>query len=89
MTKLMMRKDDDRVVPLHSFKHAAVLQHAAPGNPHPLLIRIDRKAGHGGGKSTSKRYEYIYIDPSLLLILVTAGFKMQSPDGVLWFTPWV
>jgi len=41
-------------VPLHSFKHAAALQHAAPANPHPLLIRIDRKAGHDAGKSTEK-----------------------------------
>lgn len=47
--------DDDRVVPLHSFKHAATLQHTLPHNPHPLLIRIDKKAGHGAGKSTEKR----------------------------------
>ncbi|KAG5221490.1 prolyl oligopeptidase [Salix suchowensis] len=47
--------DDDRVVPLHSFKHAATLQHMKPNNPHPLLIRIDKKAGHGSGKSTDQR----------------------------------
>lgn len=47
--------DDDRVVPLHSFKHAATLQHIAPQNPHPLLIRIEQKAGHGAGKSTEKK----------------------------------
>ena len=46
---------DDRVVPLHSFKHAATLQHLNPGNPNPLIIRIDKKAGHGAGKSTEKR----------------------------------
>ena len=46
------RVDDDRVVPLHSFKHAATLQHTLPHNPNPLLIRIDKKAGHGAGKST-------------------------------------
>ncbi|KAI0676715.1 prolyl oligopeptidase [Trametes maxima] len=46
---------DDRVVPLHSFKHAATLQHLQPNNPHPLLIRIDKKAGHGAGKSTEMR----------------------------------
>ncbi len=43
-------------MPLHSFKHAATLQHLKPDNPHPLLIRIDKKAGHGAGKSTEKRY---------------------------------
>ncbi|KAI0722036.1 prolyl oligopeptidase [Cerioporus squamosus] len=48
---------DDRVVPLHSFKHAATLQHLQPNNPHPLLIRIDKKAGHGAGKSTEKRIQ--------------------------------
>jgi prolyl oligopeptidase len=41
---------------LHSFKHAATLQHTLPHNPHPLLIRIDKKAGHGAGKSTDQRY---------------------------------
>jgi prolyl oligopeptidase len=47
--------DDDRVVPMHSFKLAATLQHTLPHNPHPLLIRIDKKAGHGAGKSTEAR----------------------------------
>jgi len=35
--------DDDRVVPLHSFKHAATLQHKHANNPHPLLLRVDLK----------------------------------------------
>lgn len=81
----MCVKDDDRVVPLHSFKHAATLQHVAPKNPHPLLIRIDRKAGHGAGKSTAKRYdEAIHIDPPLDVhsCLITES-RMPSLDGVL------
>jgi prolyl oligopeptidase len=44
---------DDRVVPAHSFKFAATLQ-PAQGCNNPVLIRIDNKAGHGGGKPTSK-----------------------------------
>jgi prolyl oligopeptidase len=44
--------DDDRVVPMHSFKLAATLQHVAGGNPHPLLLRVQLKAGHGAGKPT-------------------------------------
>jgi prolyl oligopeptidase len=44
---------DDRVVPAHSFKFAARLQ-ADNAGPNPVLIRIDSKAGHGGGKPTSK-----------------------------------
>ncbi|KAH7890841.1 prolyl oligopeptidase [Phlebopus sp. FC_14] len=54
---LMTADHDDRVVPLHSFKHAAMLQHTLPNNPHPLLIRIDKKAGHGAGKATEKRIQ--------------------------------
>ncbi|MDE6670017.1 MAG: prolyl oligopeptidase family serine peptidase [Muribaculaceae bacterium] len=44
---------DDRVVPAHSFKYAATLQAADTGDA-PKLIRIDSKAGHGGGKPMSK-----------------------------------
>ena len=44
---------DDRVVPAHSFKYAATLQQADTGDA-PKLIRIDSKAGHGGGKPISK-----------------------------------
>ncbi len=43
---------DDRVVPAHSYKFAATLQETQTGNA-PTLIRIDRKAGHGAGKSTA------------------------------------
>jgi prolyl oligopeptidase len=44
---------DDRVVPGHSFKFAAALQHAQ-GCDSPVLARIDTSAGHGLGKPTSK-----------------------------------
>ena len=47
---------DDRVVPAHSFKYAATLQAAQTGN-EPKIIRIDTKAGHGGGKPISKVLE--------------------------------
>lgn len=47
---------DDRVVPAHSFKFAATLQHCHKGD-NPVLIRIDSSAGHGAGKPTSKRIE--------------------------------
>ncbi len=47
---------DDRVVPGHSFKYAAALQHASLGDK-PHLIRIDTRAGHGSGKPTDKLIE--------------------------------
>ena len=47
---------DDRVVPAHSFKFAATLQECQAGKA-PVLIRIDSKAGHGGGKPLSKQME--------------------------------
>ena len=47
---------DDRVVPAHSFKFAATLQECNAG-PNPCLIRIDSKAGHGGGKPLAKVLE--------------------------------
>jgi prolyl oligopeptidase len=43
---------DDRVVPGHSFKFAAAMQAAQSGDA-PVLIRIQTKSGHGGGKPIS------------------------------------
>ncbi len=40
---------DDRVVPLHSHKFTAALQHAQAG-PAPVLTRIEVATGHGAGK---------------------------------------
>ena len=47
---------DDRVFPAHSFKYAATLQAAQAGDA-PVLIRIEKNAGHGAGKPTSKIIE--------------------------------
>lgn len=44
---------DDRVVPLHSHKFTATLQHAQAGEA-PVLTRIETNAGHGMGKPTAK-----------------------------------
>jgi prolyl oligopeptidase len=47
---------DDRVVPAHAKKFAATLQ-ASDGGDNPILLRVETKAGHGGGKPTSKQIE--------------------------------
>lgn len=47
---------DDRVVPAHSFKYISTLQEKYQGRK-PVLIRIETRAGHGGGKPTSKIIE--------------------------------
>jgi len=44
---------DDRVVPAHSFKFAAQLQDKHVGE-NPVLIRIEKDAGHGSGTPLSK-----------------------------------
>ena len=46
---------DDRVVPAHSFKYAAALQHAQ-GGANPVLIRIDTNSGHSAS-NTAKSIE--------------------------------
>jgi prolyl oligopeptidase len=49
---------DDRVVPAHSFKFAAALQHAQGGQA-PVMIRIETRAGHGAGMPTDKKLEEV------------------------------
>ena len=52
-TLVMTSDHDDRVFPAHSFKFAALLQHAQAG-PAPILLRVESKGGHGGGRPTEK-----------------------------------
>jgi prolyl oligopeptidase len=47
---------DDRVVPAHAKKFAAALQAGDTGT-HPILLRVEMKAGHGSGKPMSKVIE--------------------------------
>jgi prolyl oligopeptidase len=49
---------DDRVVPWHSFKFGAALQHAQSCD-HPILVRVETRAGHGAGKPTWMRIEEV------------------------------
>ncbi|PYQ40190.1 MAG: hypothetical protein DMF77_19135 [Acidobacteria bacterium] len=49
-------ESDSRVDPLHARKMAARLQ-AATSSSHPVLLRIEARAGHGQGKPLSKALE--------------------------------
>lgn len=71
-TLLLTADHDDRVVPLHSLKFMAQLQHllGQKVTDRPLMIRLDTKAGHGAGKPTTKTIEeltdiYCFIEKCL------------------------
>jgi prolyl oligopeptidase len=49
-------ESDSRVDPLHARKMAARLQAATASN-HPILLRVESRAGHGQGKPLSKSLE--------------------------------
>lgn len=55
-TMITTADHDDRVVPAHSFKFAAMLQQFQKGD-NPTLIRIETDAGHGAGTPISKTIE--------------------------------
>jgi prolyl oligopeptidase len=67
---------DDRVVPGHSFKYAAAIQEAQAGTA-PVLIRIETRAGHGGGKPTAKIIE----ETTDQLAFLVKNLGMKLPKG--------
>lgn len=64
---------DDRVVPLHSHKFTAALQHAQQGDA-PILTRIERATGHGAGKPAS-----MVADEAADLLAFAAHFTRLVP----------
>ena len=68
---------DDRVVPAHSFKYAAALQAAQTGD-EPKIIRIDSKAGHGGGKPIAKVLEEQADIYSFILYNMGVEYRIQK-----------
>jgi len=75
-TMVMSADTDDRVVPMHSFKFAAAMQHAQ-GSKGPILLRIETRAGHGAGTPTSKQIE-IAADRWTFLV---KNLGMTLPDS--------
>lgn len=65
---------DDRVVSAHAKKLAAALQAAQSDQQavdHPILLRVETKAGHGAGKPTAKLIEeqadlYTFLDATIV-----------------------
>ncbi len=47
-------ESDSRVDPLHARKMAARMQDAQGAPSHPILLRVETKAGHGAGKPLAK-----------------------------------
>jgi prolyl oligopeptidase len=64
---------DDRVVPMHAKKWVATLQEKDAGD-NPILLRVETKAGHGGGKPTTKRIEE--AADTYAFLMKTFGMKM-------------
>ncbi len=51
-TLIVTAEGDNRVDTAHAFKMTAAMQHATSGT-RPILLRCERKAGHGAGKPLS------------------------------------
>ncbi len=52
-TLIMTSENDDRVPPFHSYKFAARLQNRIAQN-NPVLLRVEKDAGHMGAESSYK-----------------------------------
>ncbi|HWU89096.1 MAG TPA: prolyl oligopeptidase family serine peptidase, partial [Kofleriaceae bacterium] len=50
---------DDRVDPLHARKLAALIQHTQTAPDAPVLLRIERNAGHGGADMVKSQVERV------------------------------
>jgi len=66
-TMVITADTDDRVVPGHSFKFAAMLQACQAKDGPPILARIETRAGHGAGKPTSKMIEELADEYAFLV----------------------
>lgn len=73
---------DDRVSPLHTFKFLSELQHTftvgeGSVQTNPLISRIDFKAGHGGGRSTSQIIEEVTDVTSFIAACLRAEWQLS------------
>ncbi len=75
-TLVLTGDHDDRVVPAHSFKFTAALQHAHTG-PAPVLARIETATGHGLGKPASA----VIAENADLLAFAAEHTGLVPPDA--------
>jgi prolyl oligopeptidase len=85
-TMISTADHDDRVFPAHSLKYAARLQ-ADQAGPAPIILRIDTKSGHGGGKPLAKIIddyadEYAFLVRNLHMTLPPAYTSASSSSMV-------
>lgn len=71
-TLITAAEGDNRVDPAHSLKFAATLQYHQKGDA-PILLRIERKAGHGFGKPITKTIE----DLSYKLAFISQALQVE------------
>lgn len=76
-TLIMTADHDDRVFPAHSFKFAAAMQADQAKDGPPVLIRVETRAGHGGGMPLSKRVE-LAVDQYAFLVK-ELGMRVELP----------
>ena len=79
-------ENDSRVHPLHARKMAAALQAATASDPaqRPVLLWVERDAGHGGGKPLALRVrdvadQRMFLRWQLGMLEAGAGAKAREP----------
>jgi prolyl oligopeptidase len=69
---------DDRVDPMHARKFVAAVQHASTSG-RPALLRIETKAGHGGGDMVKKKVA-AGVD-EFAFLLHELGVRVEPPTS--------
>ncbi len=76
---LMMTADsDDRVDPMHARKFTAAVLHAS-ASANPVLLRMETRAGHGGGDMVKKRIESTVDEYAFLFHQLGMRFSGRRP----------
>jgi prolyl oligopeptidase len=80
-------ENDSRVHPLHARKMAALLQEATAGDPKekPILLWVDRSAGHGQGKPLELRIRD--VADQRIFLMWQLGMLKREQTGIEAFDP--